>query len=75
MRIENKTNYYFEEKDKRVFLYLLKVNGLTMSDFAKKCFISSSMLTLIINGKRSLPNDFIKEFDKLTTKEKMEYEK
>lgn len=56
--------YYFDDKDKQKFELFLKKNDIKKSDFAKKCDISSTLLTLLFNGKRSISKEVAKAFTK-----------
>lgn len=56
--------YYFDNKDKQNFELFLKQNDINRSDFAKKCDISSTLLTLLFNGKRSITKEMAKTFTK-----------
>lgn len=64
MRIEKKTYYYFEKQEKELFYRFLNENNTNMRDFAKKCSISLSLLSLVINGKRSITMHTIEIFAK-----------
>lgn len=65
MRLVNKTYYYFEKEDKVRFEIFLMDRHLKMEDFAKKCSISISLLSLIINGRRAITKKNIDKFKKL----------
>lgn len=62
MRIEHKTYYYFEEKEKGLFTDFLWESHTKMSDFAELCGISLSLLSLVVNGKRSITKNIIEKF-------------
>ena len=63
MRIENKTYYYFEEKEKGLFTDFLWESHTSMKDFAELCGISVSLLSLIVNGKRAITKKVIEKFE------------
>ena len=64
MRVENKIYYYFEEKEKGLFTDFLWESHNKMADFAEKCGISLSYLSLIVNGKRAITKALLKKFAK-----------
>ena len=64
MRVEYKEYYYFEEVDKGLFTDFLKNTNTSMKDFADSCGISLSLLSLILNGKRSISKNVLNEFKK-----------
>lgn len=49
--------YFFDEEDKKALMDLLKANEISCEDFAKKIGISPSYFSLILNGKRAVPED------------------
>ena len=49
--------YYFEEEDKKALMDLLKANELSCEDFARKIGISPAYFSLILNGKRAVPEN------------------
>ena len=49
--------YFFDEEDKKALMDLLKANELSCEDFAKKIGISPAYFSLILNGKRAVPED------------------
>lgn len=53
----NKRFWYFDEKDKERFAKLLEKEGITKTEFASKCGISLTLLTLLMNGKRSITKE------------------
>ena len=64
MKIVNKTYYYFEEKEKGLFTDFLWESHTKMSDFAELCGISLTLLSLVVNGKRSITKNIIEKFRK-----------
>ena len=54
--------YYFDSNDKQKFELFLKENNIKKNDFAKKCDISSTLLTLLFNGKRSITKEMAQAF-------------
>lgn len=62
MRIEQKTYYYFENKDKIDFYIYLTKRLMKMSEFANECGISLTLLSLVVNGKRAITKDLMKKF-------------
>ena len=64
MKIENKTYYYFEGKEKALFNDFLSKKGIKSVDFAKKCGISLSLLSLVINGKKPITKRTLNIFNK-----------
>lgn len=64
MRVENKIYYYFEEKEKGLFTDFLWESRNSMGDFAEMCGISIAYLSLIVNGKRAISEELLKEFEK-----------
>lgn len=64
MRKEIKEYYYFEENEKGLFTDFLRENRITMTEFAKNCDISLALLTLVVNGKRSITQNTLDQFAK-----------
>ena len=64
MKIENKTLYYFTEYEKGLFTDFLWQSKNTMSDFADKCGMSITLLSLIVNGKRPFTNEYRELFER-----------
>ena len=62
MKVVNKTYYYFEEKEKGLFTDFLWQSHTKMSDFAELCGISLTLLSLVVNGKRSITKNIIEKF-------------
>lgn len=55
--------YYFDNNDKQKFELFLKNNNTNKVEFAKKCGISSTLLTLLFSGKRSISKEVAKAFN------------
>ena len=64
MKIENKTLYYFTEYEKGLFTDFLWQSKNTMSDFADKCGMSITLLSLIVNGKRPFTTEYRELFER-----------
>lgn len=64
MRVEYKQFYYFELEDKERFNNFLDDNGINMSDFATKCDISLTLLSLVVNGKRAITKNVLEQFER-----------
>lgn len=64
MIVVYKRFYYFDSNDKQKFELFLKENNIKKNDFAKKCDISSTLLTLLFNGKRSITKEMARTFTK-----------
>ena len=64
MRVENKSYYYFEEKEKKSFNDFLLQSNTSMRDFAELCGVSITLLSLIVNGKRAITKDMITKFER-----------
>lgn len=64
MRVEHKTYYYFEEKEKGLFTDFLWESHTKMSDFAELCGVSLSLLSLVVNGKRPITKHTLEVFAK-----------
>ena len=64
MRVVNKRYYYFDEKDKIDFEVFLVKNLMRKGEFAKKCGISLTLLTLLFNGKRAITKEVADLFTK-----------
>ena len=64
MKIENKTLYYFTEYEKGLFTDFLWQSKNTMSDFANKCGMSITLLSLIVNGKRPFTTEYRELFER-----------
>jgi predicted transcriptional regulator len=64
MRIINKQQYYFEEEEKNELTDFLWENRISLTDFAKMCGISNSLLTLILKGERPITKTTLKKFQK-----------
>ena len=64
MRVENKKFYYFEKREKGLFVDFLWLNKTTMSEFAELCGISASLLSLVVNGKKPITKRTLEIFKK-----------
>ena len=64
MRVEHKTYYYFEEKEKGLFTDFLWESHTKMKDFAELCGISLSLLSLVVNGKKPITKRTLEIFAK-----------
>lgn len=60
----SKRFWYFDESDKEKFNEMLEKENLTKTDFANKCGISLTLLTLLMNGKRSITKEVAEELTK-----------
>lgn len=63
MRVEHKQYYYFEQEEKDRFTDFLWDNHINTIDFAHRCGISPSLLSLIVNGKRAITKNVLKAFE------------
>lgn len=64
MILVKKKKYYFDQSDRIRFDKFLKSNGLKRCEFAEKCFISPTLLTMIYQGKRAITIDVADNFTK-----------
>lgn len=59
-----KKYYYFDEKDKKMFINFLTKQDITNKEFAKMCGISVGFLSLLFNGKRAISKEIADIFTK-----------
>ena len=56
--------YYFDDNDRTDFELFLRQNLMKKGEFAQKCNISNTLLTLLFNGKRSITKEIAETFTK-----------
>ncbi len=56
--------YYFDDNDRKNFELFLRQNLMKKGEFAKKCNISNTLLTLLFDGKRSITKEIAETFTK-----------
>ena len=64
MILIKKKHYYFDQTDREKFDKFLKKSGFTRQEFAEKCYISPTLLTMIYQGKRAITKIVAENFTK-----------